>query len=45
MSSTKRNLIIICNYEGNAYFEELRSKTQFATDPREFVKQLMIKTY
>ena len=33
-SSTKRDLIIICNYEGNAYFEELRSKTQFDTDPR-----------
>ena len=33
-SSTKRDLIIICNHEGNAYFEELRSKTQFDTDPR-----------
>lgn len=33
-SSTKRDLIIICNHEGNAYFEELRSKTQFDKDPR-----------
>ena len=33
-SSTKRDLIIICNHEGNAYFEELRSKTQFDTDSR-----------
>lgn len=33
-SSTKRDLIIICNHESNAYFEELRSKTQFDKDPR-----------
>lgn len=33
-SSTKRDLIIICNHEGNAYFEELRSKTQFDKDSR-----------
>ena len=33
-SSTKRDLVIICNQEGNPYFEELRSRTGFAQDPR-----------
>ena len=33
-SSTKRNLVIICNQEGNPYFEELRVRTGFDQDPR-----------
>ena len=33
-SSTKRDLVIICNQEGNPYFEELRSRTRFDQDPR-----------
>ena len=33
-SSTKRDLVIICNHEGNPYFEELRVRTDFDQDPR-----------
>ena len=33
-SSTKRDLVIICNHEGNLYFEELRVRTGFDQDPR-----------
>lgn len=33
-SSTKRDLVIITNHEGNAYFKELREKTQFDKDSR-----------
>lgn len=33
-SSTERDLIIICNQEGNPYFEELRQKTNFEKDKR-----------
>ena len=33
-SSTKRDLAIICNQEGNPYFEELRDCTGFDQDPR-----------
>ena len=33
-SSTKRDLVIICNQEGNTYFEELRARTGFDQDPR-----------
>ena len=33
-SSTKRDLVIICNHEGNLYFEELRVRTDFDQDPR-----------
>jgi len=33
-SSTKRDLIIICNHEGNPYFAELRARTGFDQDPR-----------
>ena len=33
-SSTKRDLVIICNHEGNPYFEELRARTGFNQDPR-----------
>ncbi|MFS9018027.1 beta 1-4 rhamnosyltransferase Cps2T [Streptococcus parasanguinis] len=33
-SSTKRDLVIICNQEGNPYFEELRARTGFDQDPR-----------
>lgn len=33
-SSSKRDLIIICNHEGNPYFEELRARTGFDQDPR-----------
>ena len=33
-SSTKRDLVIICNNEGNPYFEELRTRTGFDQDPR-----------
>ena len=33
-SSTKRDLVIICNHEGNPYFEELRDCTEFDQDPR-----------
>ena len=32
--STKRDLVIICNHEGNPYFEELRTRTGFDQDPR-----------
>ena len=34
ISSTKRDLVIICNHEGNPYFEELRARTSFDQDPR-----------
>lgn len=33
-SSTERDLIIICNHEGNAYFDELRQITGFDKDKR-----------
>lgn len=33
-SSTNRDLVIICNHEGNPYFEELRTRTGFYQDPR-----------
>lgn len=33
-SETKRDLIIICNYQGNAYFETLKNKTHFDSDKR-----------
>ena len=33
-SSSKRDLVIICNHEGNPYFEELRTRTGFDQDPR-----------
>lgn len=33
-SSTKRDLVIICNHEGNPFFEELRTRTGFDQDPR-----------
>ena len=33
-SSTERNLVIICNHEGNAYFDELRQITGFDKDKR-----------
>lgn len=33
-SPIERDLVIITNHEGNAYFEELRAKTQFDQDPR-----------
>ena len=33
-SSTKRDLVVICNHEGNLYFEELRARTGFDQDPR-----------
>lgn len=33
-SSSKRDLVIICNQEGNPYFEELRVRTGFDLDPR-----------
>ena len=34
VSSSKRDLVIICNHEGNPYFEELRTRTGFDQDPR-----------
>ena len=34
VSSTKRDLVIICNHEGNPYFEELRARTGFDKDTR-----------
>ena len=33
-SSTERDLVIICNHEGNAYFDELRQITGFDKDKR-----------
>ena len=33
-SSTDRDLVIICNHEGNAYFDELRQITGFDKDKR-----------
>lgn len=33
-SDTKRDLVIICNHEGNSYFDELRQKTAFDQDKR-----------
>ena len=33
-SSTERDLVIICNHEGNAYFDELRQITGFNKDKR-----------
>ncbi|MGT2887485.1 DUF1972 domain-containing protein [Streptococcus didelphis] len=34
LSKTKRDLIIICNHQGNAYFEKLKEETGFEKDPR-----------
>ncbi|MGT2910711.1 beta 1-4 rhamnosyltransferase Cps2T [Streptococcus cameli] len=34
LSQTQRDLVIICNHEGNAYFETLKETTQFETDER-----------
>ncbi|KXT84093.1 Alpha-D-GlcNAc alpha-1,2-L-rhamnosyltransferase [Streptococcus sp. DD11] len=33
-SQTQRDLLIICNHEGNPYFEVLRQETGFDRDPR-----------
>jgi putative rhamnosyltransferase len=33
-SDTKRDLVIICNHEGNSYLDELRQKTAFDQDER-----------
>ena len=33
-SHTKRDLIIICNHQGNSFFEELKTKIRFDKDPR-----------
>ncbi len=33
-SSTKRDLVIICNHEGNAYFKQLLAETECDKDPR-----------
>lgn len=33
-SHTSKKLLIICNHEGNAYFEELAKKTKFTSDSR-----------
>lgn len=33
-SSTKRDLILICNHQGSAYFDSLRSAIGFERDPR-----------
>ncbi|MGG6794975.1 UNVERIFIED_CONTAM: glycosyltransferase family 1 protein [Streptococcus canis] len=33
-SSTKRDLVIICNHEGNAYFKQLLAETDCDKDPR-----------
>lgn len=33
-SSTKRDLLIVCNHEGNSYFEKLRQATDFDKDSR-----------
>jgi rhamnosyltransferase len=33
-SSTSRDLVIITNFEGNAYFDELKAATGFDKDPR-----------
>ena len=33
-SNTQRDLLIICNHEGNPYFEELKQKTGFDKDSR-----------
>ena len=33
-SKTQRDLLIICNHEGNPYFEELKKKTGFDRDSR-----------
>lgn len=33
-SETKRDLVIVCNYEGSSYFEQLRQETRFDQDSR-----------
>lgn len=33
-SPTKRDLLIICNHEGSAYFKDLEAATGFSKDPR-----------
>ncbi|HHH4985413.1 TPA: beta 1-4 rhamnosyltransferase Cps2T [Streptococcus pyogenes] len=33
-SSTKRDLVIICNHKGNAYFKQLLAETECDKDPR-----------
>lgn len=33
-TDTKKKLVIICNHEGNAYFETLKKQTQFTSDKR-----------
>ncbi|WP_418969649.1 beta 1-4 rhamnosyltransferase Cps2T [Alloscardovia omnicolens] len=33
-SSTQKQLVIICNSDGNSYFDTLKERTHFDTDPR-----------
>lgn len=33
-SKTKRDLVIVANHEGSAYFQQLKEETDFASDPR-----------
>lgn len=33
-SETERDLVVICNHQGNAYFETLKETTSFEEDPR-----------
>ena len=46
-SSTKRDLIIICNHEGNVYFEELRPQklSLIRIHVLSLLELFMIKTY
>ena len=34
VSKTKRDLVIVANHEGSAYFQQLKQETDFASDPR-----------
>ena len=34
VSMTKRDLVIVANHEGSAYFQQLKQETDFASDPR-----------
>ena len=34
LSKTKRDLVIVANHEGSAYFQKLKEETDFASDPR-----------
>ncbi len=44
-SSTKRDLVIICNHEGNPYFEELGAWWALTRTTSGFVRRFIVRTF